>query len=120
MKLKLFKYSLKDTEQFISVPLVYVEQYNGKIAKEFIVTQDLLEEFDMSAEIFLTFLKGELKTSNSNFSNASEMYASNLPFSQTSFIQESIAGRNNIVKIITENGIEHIEPKPQLNPDKYK
>ena len=43
MKLKLFKYSLKDTEQFISVPLVYVEQYNGKIAKEFIVTQDLLE-----------------------------------------------------------------------------
>ena len=120
MKLKPFKYALKDTEQFISVPLVYVEQYTGKIAKEFIVTEDLLKEFHISVEIFLKFLKGGVKNSDSNFSNAAELYASNLPIYQTRFIQEGTSGRKNIVQITTEKGIEHIEPNLQLNPRREK
>ena len=110
METKLFKYELKNTDQFIEVPLVYVEQHLGEIKFEFLVTSDLLDEFSISAKTFISYLKGELKSTDPDFRDAAELYASNQPLHKTKLLQESKSGRNNITEIITANGTEYFKP----------
>tara|TARA_B100000767_G_scaffold274606_1_gene308187 strand:+ start:2819 stop:3193 length:375 start_codon:yes stop_codon:yes gene_type:complete len=116
MGMKKFKYPLKDSNQFIEVSLVYVIKTSEETHHEFIVTEELLKEFNLSVEKFSNYLKHNLDKNDPSYNSAAELWASNRCFAKKKFSITRPTKRDQIIKIISFIGTEYIDmQQPELN-----
>lgn len=98
-----FKYSLLNTGQIIELPIVYKTVQDASIKRTYLITQELLDEFDVSCKKMIQFLKGNLKNDDSSFIACSEIFNTNLPLEKASHALEVNSNFTNeiVTRIIT-------------------
>jgi hypothetical protein len=114
--MKNFKYILKNSDQSIEVKLVYVLRTTEEIYHEFLITQDVLEEFDLKASHFISYLRNDLQRSDPSYEAAASLWSANRCFDKKRYAETNATSRNQLIEIISGNGTEYIEPsQTELN-----
>jgi hypothetical protein len=113
--MKKFKYQLKDTNQFIEIPLLYVIKTTEQTKHEFIITEELLKEFNLSVSKFIDYLKRNLDKQDSSYDSAAELWASNSCFSKKKFSNSLPIKRNKIIEIVSASGAEYLDPNHEVD-----
>lgn len=108
--MKKFKYRLKDSDQYIEIQLLYVIKTSEETHHEFIITEELLKEFNLPVSKFIDYLKHNLDKHDSSYDSAAELWSSNRCFTKKQYSVNLATSRDQIIKIISVKGIEYIKP----------
>lgn len=111
--MKKFKHPLKDTNQFIEVPLVYILSTSEETHHEYLVTEEDLKEINLSASKFKDYLQHKLNKDDPSYELAADLWATNKPYTKREFSITRPTSRDQIIEIISINGSEYIEPIQQ-------
>jgi hypothetical protein len=116
MRMKNFKYSLKNSDQYIEVKLVYVLKTIEEVNHEFLVTEDLLSELNLKASKFIEYLKNNLERTDPSYESAAHLWSQNRCFDKERYVVSSPTSRNQLIEIISGEGTEYIDmQQPELN-----
>ena len=114
--MKNFKYGLKNSDQYITVKLVYILKTIEEVNHEFLVTEDLLSELNLKASKFIEYLKNNLERTDPSYEAAAHLWSQNRCFVKERYAVSSPTSRNQLIEIISGEGTEYIEiQQPELN-----
>ena len=83
--MKKFKHPLKDTNQFIEVPLVYILSTSEETHHEYLVTEEDLKEINLSVSKFKDYLQHKLDKDDPSYELAADLWATNKPHTKREF-----------------------------------
>ena len=110
MKNKKFKYEISETGQFIEIPCSYKVMEKKYFIKEFILTQELLDESKLPLKKFISYLMGELDKKDKYFYLCQEIFVFNGPVKTSSIKDPKILNYSNenliskVIEITTAKG----------------
>ena len=74
---KIMKYFLKKINQNVECELVYIIDKPKTSSEEYIITKEVLSEFELSKKIFVSYLLGKLEESHEDYQSCNHLQAFN-------------------------------------------
>lgn len=76
---KITKYEIGQSSQFVNLSMYYITKTNTNIIQDYVITQDLLDEYDVSFMKFVDYLRGQLPKADRFYKSCDEIFLSNGP-----------------------------------------
>lgn len=105
--MKLFKYELEQISQKIDIAIQYIVERYIRVEQHFIISESTLDEYDISINKFLKYLKGDLSKDDKCYFDCNAIWSSN----KAVYVKEtdddstfSKNNQNNVILIKTHKG----------------
>ena len=100
------KFKLGNTQHYIEVELAYTITQINETEEFFICTEDILNEYNLTAENFIKFLQQELPVDDLCYNSAFELWISNKGiYSKTNLMDSAQSEIQKVSTIITADEV---------------
>ncbi len=104
LRSKTMKFKLGNIDQYVEVEIVYAMKEIIQSEEYFLVTEDILKEYGLTADKFILFLKRELPRDDNDYKASFELWTSNRGiYTKKSLKDIHNSELDKISKIITAN-----------------
>lgn len=105
--MKLFKYELEQISQKIDIAIQYIVERYIRVEQHFIISESTLDEYDISINKFVKYLKGDLSKDDKCYFDCNEIWSSNKAVYVKETDDDSIFSKNSqnsVILIKTHKG----------------
>lgn len=105
------KYELKNISQNIEVALVYIAEEPKIYDAYYIITEEILEQYNIKSETFISYLSEDMDNFHEDYEACNQLWAQNPPLYKLRSHLNTYTSLKNIKTVFTEEGDINLSKK---------
>ena len=98
------KFELEKIDQYIDIALAYSVETNRSSDEYYIITKEILEQYNIESKTFISYLCGDIKRNHNNYESCNQLWAQNRPLYKNKVNFHKSNSLENIKTVFTKDG----------------